>query len=173
MFSGYKNMKLTVRVIEARNLPATDLNGLSDPYVRLQLGKQRFRTKVVKKTLNPTWGEEFSFRVDDLDEELMISVLDEDKYFNDDFVGQVKIPISRAFHSDNGSLGTIWHSIQPKNKKSKQKVCGMLCSPYIVFMDVRHLGLCLQLFVFLLLVKQEKGVLLQFFLIFFNFFIRL
>ncbi|KAL0534460.1 hypothetical protein IC582_028751 [Cucumis melo] len=124
MCSGYKNMKLTVRVIEARNLPPTDLNGLSDPYVRLQLGKQRFRTKVVKKTLNPTWGEEFSFRVDDLDEELMISVLDEDKYFNDDFVGQVKIPISRAFNSDNGSLGTTWHSIQPKSKRSKQKVCG-------------------------------------------------
>lgn len=119
-------MKLTVRVIEARNLPATDLNGFSDPYVRLQLGRQRFRTKVVKKTLNPTWGEEFSFRVDDLDEELIISILDEDKYFNDDFVGQVKMPVSRAFDSDNGSLGTAWYSIQPKNKKSKQKDCGML-----------------------------------------------
>lgn len=153
-------MKLTVRVIEARNLPPTDLNGLSDPYVRLQLGKQRFRTKVVKKTLNPTWGEEFSFRVDDLDEELMISVLDEDKYFNDDFVGQVKIPISRAFNSDNGSLGTTWHSIQPKSKRSKQKVCGMLCSPYIVFMYPRPLGLSLRsFFLFLFLVKllQDKG----------------
>lgn len=46
-------MKLVVRVIEAMNLPPTDPNGLSDPYVRLQLGKQRFRTKVIKKSLNP------------------------------------------------------------------------------------------------------------------------
>ncbi|KAG7012672.1 C2 and GRAM domain-containing protein, partial [Cucurbita argyrosperma subsp. argyrosperma] len=117
-------MKITVRVIEARNLPATDLNGSSDPYVRLQLGRQRFRTKVVKKTLNPSWGEEFSFRVDDLDDELTISILDEDRYFNDDFVGQVKIPMSRAFDFDNGSLGATWHSVHPKTKKSKQKDCG-------------------------------------------------
>lgn len=117
-------MKLYVRVIEARNLPAMDLNGFSDPYVRLQLGRHRSRTKVVKKCLNPTWGEEFSFKVEDLKEELVLSVLDEDKYFSDDFVGQLKIPVSRVFDADNGSLGTAWYSLQPKNKKSK-KECGM------------------------------------------------
>lgn len=154
-------MKLTVRVIEARNLPATDLNGLSDPYVRLQLGRQRFRTKVVKKTLNPTWGEDFSFRVDDLDEELIISILDEDRYFNDDFVGQVKVSISQAFHSDNGSLGTTWHSIQPKSKKFKHKDCGMLRSPWF-FMYLRYLGLSLQFF--FPSGKQEKRDLLQIYL---------
>ncbi|XP_021902293.1 C2 and GRAM domain-containing protein At1g03370 [Carica papaya] len=116
-------MKLQVRVIEARNLPAMDLNGFSDPYVRLQLGKNRSRTKVVKKCLNPTWGEEFSFRVEDLNEELVISVLDEDKYFNDDFVGQIKIPVSQVFDAENKSLGTVWYPLQPKNKKSK-KDCG-------------------------------------------------
>lgn len=117
-------MKLLVRVIEARNLPAMDLNGLSDPYVRLQLGKQKARTKVVKKSLDPLWDEEFGFRVDDLNEELLVSVLDEDKYFNDDFVGQLKVPVSRVFDSDEQSLGPAWHSLQPKNKKSKNKDCG-------------------------------------------------
>ncbi|KAK4744017.1 hypothetical protein SAY87_010329 [Trapa incisa] len=116
-------MMLCVGVIEAKNLPATDLNGLSDPYVRLQLGKHRTRTKVVKKNLNPTWGEEFCFKVEDLKEELVVSVLDEDKYFNDDFVGQIKIPVSRVFDADNKSLGTAWYPIQPKNKKSKRE-CG-------------------------------------------------
>ncbi|XP_031392558.1 C2 and GRAM domain-containing protein At1g03370 isoform X1 [Punica granatum] len=116
-------MKLYVRVIEARNLPAMDLNGLSDPYVRLQLGRHRFRTKVVKKSLNPTWAEEFSFKVEDLKEELIVSVLDEDKYFSDDFLGQLKIPVSRVFDADNGSLGNTWYALQPKNKKSK-KECG-------------------------------------------------
>ncbi|KAK4752346.1 hypothetical protein SAY87_021144 [Trapa incisa] len=116
-------MKLYVRVIEARNLPAMDLNGLSDPYVKLQLGKHKIRTKVVKKNLNPSWGEEFSFRVEDLKEELVVSVLDEDKYFSDDFVGQLKIPVSQVFDADNGSLGTAWYTLQPKHKKSK-KECG-------------------------------------------------
>ncbi|KAL5157811.1 C2 and GRAM domain-containing protein [Glycine soja] len=120
----YVIMKLVVRVIEAKNLPPTDPNGLSDPYVRLQLGKHRFRTKVIKKCLNPKWDEEFSFRVDDLNEELVISVMDEDKFFNDDFVGQLKVPISIVFEEEIKSLGTAWYSLQPKSKKSKNKESG-------------------------------------------------
>ncbi|KAI4296073.1 hypothetical protein L6164_036062 [Bauhinia variegata] len=116
-------MRLSVRVIEAKNLPPTDSNGLGDPYVRLQLGKQRFKTKVIKKSLNPQWDEEFSFRVDDLNEELVVSVMDEDRYFNDDFMGQLKVPISLVFDEEIKSLGTAWYTLQPKNKKSK-KDCG-------------------------------------------------
>lgn len=123
-------MKLLVRVIEAKNIPAMDPNGYSDPYVKLQLGKQRFRSKVVKKCLNPSWCEEFSFRVDDLKDELLISVLDEDKYFNDDFVGQIKVPILRVFDAPEKSLGTAWYTLQPKNKKAKNKECG---KPFSLF----------------------------------------
>ncbi|KAK7303447.1 hypothetical protein RJT34_14354 [Clitoria ternatea] len=117
-------MKLVVRVIEAKNLPPTDPNGLSDPYVKLQLGKQKFRTKVIKKSLNPKWDEEFSFRVDDLKEELAINVMDEDKFFNDDFVGQLRVPMSLVFEEEIKSLGTAWYSLQPKSKKSKHKEPG-------------------------------------------------
>ncbi|KAG2261732.1 hypothetical protein Bca52824_068811 [Brassica carinata] len=116
-------MKLQVRVVEARNLPAMDLNGFSDPYVRLQLGKHRSRTKVVKKNLNPKWGDDFTFRVDDLKDELVVSVLDEDKYFNDDFVGQVRVPVSQVFDAENQSLGSVWYPLLPKKKGSK-KDCG-------------------------------------------------
>ncbi|KAK9134086.1 hypothetical protein Scep_013614 [Stephania cephalantha] len=117
-------MKLFVCVHEARNLRAMDLNGFSDPYVRLQLGKYKFKTKVVKKCLNPSWIEEFCFRVDDLNEELLVSVMDEDKYFNHDFVGQLKIPVLRVFELESKTLGTKWYALQPKNKKSKHKDCG-------------------------------------------------
>ncbi|XP_010252840.1 PREDICTED: C2 and GRAM domain-containing protein At1g03370-like [Nelumbo nucifera] len=118
-------MKLLVRVIEARNLRALDLNGSSDTYVRLHLGKQKFKTKVLKKNLNPSWGEEFSFGVEDLREKLVVSVLVEDKYFNDDFVGKLKVPVSKVFDAENKSLGTTWYPLKPKNKKkSKNKECG-------------------------------------------------
>ena len=124
-------MKLIVGVIEARNILAMDLNGFSDPYVKLQLGKQRYRTKVVKKTLNPSWGEEFSFKVEDLNEELLISVLDEDKYFNDDFLGHLKLPVSRVFDAHHKSLATAWYTLHPRNKKSKSKDCGMFFLFYL------------------------------------------
>ncbi|CAN4106659.1 unnamed protein product [Withania somnifera] len=119
-------MKLLVRVIEARNIPAMDPNGFSDPYVKLSLGKQKFRSKVVKKCLNPSWCEEFAFKVDDLKEELIISVLDEDKYFNDDFVGQIKFPVSQVFDTNDKSLGTAWYTLHPKHKKGKNKDCGQI-----------------------------------------------
>ncbi|KAJ9128711.1 hypothetical protein P3X46_034554 [Hevea brasiliensis] len=138
-------MRLLVRVIEARNLPAMDLNGSSDPYVRVQLGKQKFKTKVVKKNLNPNWGEEFCFKVEDLNEELVFSVLDEDKYFNDDFIGQLKVPVSLIFDSDSKSLGTAWYALQPRNKKSKNRDCGEILlgicfSQNNVFVDLNHNG---------------------------------
>ncbi|KAI3510277.1 hypothetical protein L1887_17145 [Cichorium endivia] len=116
-------MKLLVRVIEAKNLPAMDPNGSIDPYVKLKLGNQRFKTKVVKKCLNPSWCDEFSFKVEDLKEQLVVSLLNEDKYFNDDVIGSIKIPISQVFDTVDKSLGTVWYRLQPK-KKSKFKDCG-------------------------------------------------
>lgn len=127
-------MKLLVRVIEAKNIPALDPNGFSDPYVKLQLGRQRFKSKVVKKCLNPSWCEEFTFKVDDLKEELLISVLDEDKYFNDDFVGQIKVPVSQVFEAKDKSLGTAWYALQPKTKKAKSKDCGIVSSLSLYFL---------------------------------------
>lgn len=138
-------MKLVVRVIEARDLPAMDLNGLSDPYVRLQLGKHRTRTKVVKKCLTPSWGEEFSFRVGDLNEELMISVMDEDKYFSDDFIGLLKIPVSKVFDNEVKSLGTAWYPLKPKDEKFKNKECGKPLSTrgFLPFIDRFVCRMCL------------------------------
>ena len=120
-------MKLVVRVIEAKNLLVTDPNGSSDLYVRLQLGKQRFKTKVIKKCLEPKWDEEFSFWVGDLKGNLVISVMDEDKFFNDDVLGKLKVPVSLVFDEEIKSLGNAWYSLKPKSKKSKKKECGMLC----------------------------------------------
>ncbi|GJV17165.1 C2 and GRAM domain-containing protein [Tanacetum coccineum] len=116
-------MKLLVRVIEARNVPVMDQNGSADTYVKLKVGNQRFKTKVIKKCLTPSWCEEFSFKVEDLKEQLVVTLLNEDKYFNDDVIGSVKIPVARVFDSGDKSLGTLWYPLQPK-KRSKIKECG-------------------------------------------------
>lgn len=53
---------LNVRLSHAVGLKAADSNGLSDPYVKLSLGKAKFTSKKVMKNLNPRWDEEFIFR---------------------------------------------------------------------------------------------------------------
>ncbi|XP_065036313.1 C2 and GRAM domain-containing protein At1g03370-like isoform X3 [Musa acuminata AAA Group] len=120
-------MKLFVHVIEARGLPVINMNGSCDPYVRLQLGGRRSKTKVIKKNLNPFWDEKFSFLVGELSEELIVSVLNEDKYFNNDFLGKVKVSLLKVLDAENLSLGTAWYQLQPKNKKSKNKKRGEIC----------------------------------------------
>ena len=112
-------MRLVVRVIEARGLPPTDADGTRDPYAKAQLGKQRAKTKVVRKTLCPAWDEEFAFRVGDLRDNLLVSVLHEDRYFADDVLGQVKVPLTAVLDADNRTLGMQWYQLQPKSKKSK------------------------------------------------------
>uniref|UniRef100_A0A453SFJ3 C2 and GRAM domain-containing protein n=1 Tax=Aegilops tauschii subsp. strangulata TaxID=200361 RepID=A0A453SFJ3_AEGTS len=120
-------MKLLVRVVEARGLLPVHLNGSSDPFVKLQLGKRRAKTAIVKKSLTPAWDEEFSFLVGDVTEELSVSVLNEDKYFTNDLLGKVKVPLSMVMEAPDLSLGTAWYQLQPKSKKSKKKERGEIC----------------------------------------------
>jgi hypothetical protein len=52
--------KLRVDVLDATDLPSADRNGFSDPYCKFELnGKEVFKTKVQKKTLQPAWNEWF------------------------------------------------------------------------------------------------------------------
>ncbi|KAK7251614.1 hypothetical protein RIF29_34960 [Crotalaria pallida] len=48
-------------LIEAKDLIAADLRGTSDPYVRVDYGNLKKRTKVVHKTLNPRWNQTLEF----------------------------------------------------------------------------------------------------------------
>jgi Ca2+-dependent lipid-binding protein len=50
---------MTIVAKEARNLPAVNLGGKSDPYLRFSLENQQFKTKVKKRNLNPKWEQEF------------------------------------------------------------------------------------------------------------------
>lgn len=120
-------MRLDVRVIKARNLRAMDSNGFSDPYVKLQLGKQRFKTKVVKMNLNPAWDQEFSFVVGDGRDVLKFYVYDEDMLGIDDFLGQVKVSLEDVLAAENFSLGTRWYQLLPKSKSDKAVDCGEIC----------------------------------------------
>jgi len=58
-------MKMFRTVFQAKDLPAMDLSGTSDPYVRVTLlpdKKHRLDTKVKRRTLNPRWNETLYFQ---------------------------------------------------------------------------------------------------------------
>lgn len=85
---------LKVTVIEGRNLIPMDVNGLSDPYVHLQVGDQEIETQYQANTLNPIWNETFTFQVKPNNPNLVITVYDYDSMSSTpDFEGMVVIPL--------------------------------------------------------------------------------
>ena len=63
--------------MQGKDLAARDLNGLSDPYVRITLlpdKKHRLETKIKRRTLNPKWNETFYFE-GNIVEEVMIAFI--------------------------------------------------------------------------------------------------
>lgn len=62
----FNQNSFSVTVIQAEDLPALDMGGTSDPYVKVYLlpdKKKKFETKVHRKTLNPVFNETFVFKV--------------------------------------------------------------------------------------------------------------
>lgn len=63
-----KSFIFTIKIIEAMDLKACDMNGLSDPYVTMILStkkKQVVRTRTIYETLDPVWNETFDFTLTD------------------------------------------------------------------------------------------------------------
>lgn len=89
--------KLTVCILEAKNLKKMDACGLSDPYVKIQLlqgGKRlkKKKTTVKKNTLNPYYNESFSFEIplDQMQKILVaVTVFDYDKIGKNDAIGKI------------------------------------------------------------------------------------
>ncbi|XP_051925390.1 synaptotagmin Vb isoform X1 [Hippocampus zosterae] len=88
--------KLTVNIMEAKNLKKMDVGGLSDPYVKIVLqqnGKRikKKKTTVKKNTLNPYFNESFSFEVpfEQIQKvQVVITVYDYDKLGSNDPIGK-------------------------------------------------------------------------------------
>ena len=58
-----KTGTLVVKVLRAHNLNAEDLDGSSDPFVRIVVGDQEFMTETKPHTVNPVWDETFEIKV--------------------------------------------------------------------------------------------------------------
>ncbi|KAH0796506.1 C2 domain containing protein [Histomonas meleagridis] len=98
---GYigNTVTLNIRLIEGTDIPAMDLNGKSDPYVKFaMLGRKDkpVKSKIIKKTLTPVWNQDFHFEVKSIGTDTMkIGLFDYDEVGGDDKIGKYMLDISQ------------------------------------------------------------------------------
>jgi len=87
---------LKVELVEAKNLPAADRSGYSDPYCVFELNGERvFKSKTVKKTLNPSFDEKFEVTIPSRTAaKFIVEVYDWDLGGGDDFLGRAQINLA-------------------------------------------------------------------------------
>lgn len=99
----FNSTNLAVTVIQAEELPALDMGGTSDPYVKVYLlpdKKKKFETKVHRKTLSPVFNETFTFKsipyADIMNKTLVFAIFDFDRFSKHDQIGEVKVPLCQV-----------------------------------------------------------------------------
>ncbi|KAH9631188.1 hypothetical protein HF086_005959, partial [Spodoptera exigua] len=99
----FNSNSLSVTVIQAEDLPALDMGGTSDPYVKVYLlpdKKKKFETKVHRKTLSPVFNETFVFKnvpyADAMNKTLVFAIFDFDRFSKHDQIGEVKVPLCQV-----------------------------------------------------------------------------
>lgn len=73
-----------------------DVGGGGDPYVHVTVGAQKLKTHIVEKGgKNPIWGDRLTFNNVPSNETIIMRIYDKD-FISDDFVGEVRVPVSEV-----------------------------------------------------------------------------
>ncbi|KAF3699638.1 Synaptotagmin-1 Synaptotagmin I [Channa argus] len=124
-----EDKKLIVGILQAQDLPAMDLGGTSDPYVKVYMlpdKKKKFETKVQRKNLCPVFNETFTFKIpyNELGgQTLVLQVFDFDRFGKHDVIGEIKIPMNTI---DLGQPIHEWKDLVGGEKEEQEKL-GDIC----------------------------------------------
>ncbi|KAK9106050.1 hypothetical protein Scep_022894 [Stephania cephalantha] len=113
---------LRIHVIRGTNLAIRDTNrASSDPYVTFNLGKQKLKTHVVKKNLNPEWNDDLTMCITDPKQSIKLAVYDHDTFSFDDKMGDSELDIEPFMEAVKMKLeglpnGTIIRKLVPSRQ---------------------------------------------------------
>ncbi|KAM3864053.1 synaptotagmin Va [Diretmus argenteus] len=97
---SFTDNQLIVGILQASDLPAMDIGGTSDPYVKVYMlpdKKKKFETKVQRKNLCPVFNETFIFKIPYSElggQTLVLQVFDFDRFGKHDVIGKIEIPMN-------------------------------------------------------------------------------
>ncbi|KAI4504174.1 hypothetical protein M0802_000645 [Mischocyttarus mexicanus] len=103
---------VTIVLVEAKSLLPMDIDGLSDPYVKFRLGTEKYKSKVINKTLNPVWLEQFDLHLYEdpyLGQELEVTVWDRDRSHQDDLMGRTVINLATL---ERETTHRLWRDLE-------------------------------------------------------------
>ncbi|KAM8924523.1 rab11 family-interacting protein 2 isoform 2-T2 [Pelodytes ibericus] len=117
-----------VTVLQARDLHPKGKHGTNDTYTIIQLGKEKYSTSVVEKSLSPVWKEEASFELPGLlvqenpeQYQLQLTAMHRSLVGLDKFLGQVCINLNNIFENKERHK-TEWFKLESKQgKKTKDR----------------------------------------------------
>ena len=95
------NYVFTIKIVEAEDLKACDINGLSDPYVVLgdEYQKRLAKTRIIYANLNPRWEESVDITTQG-PLNIIATVWDWDALGEHDCVGRTSIKLDPSHFSD-------------------------------------------------------------------------
>uniref|UniRef100_A0A3B4TUI2 Synaptotagmin Va n=1 Tax=Seriola dumerili TaxID=41447 RepID=A0A3B4TUI2_SERDU len=123
------NFILIVGILQAQDLPAMDMGGTSDPYVKVYMlpdKKKKFETKVQRKNLSPVFNETFTFKIPYSElggQTLVLQVFDFDRFGKHDVIGEIKIAMNSI---DLGQPIQEWKDLVGGEKEEQEKL-GDIC----------------------------------------------
>lgn len=114
-------------VLRARDLPAIDAQGLSDPFCKINIITEETirhtrwqKTRIAHRSVNPEFNEAFTFigmSIEDIsNSQLYVVILDDDKYGND-FLGAAKVALGPVISLNKYKYMFSYFLYQPTDSK--------------------------------------------------------
>ncbi|KAF8389996.1 hypothetical protein HHK36_024516 [Tetracentron sinense] len=131
---------LRIRVRKGVNLAVRDVRS-SDPYVVIKMGKQKVKTRVVKRNVNPEWNEDLTLSVADPKLPIKLAVFDKDTFSLDDKMGDAEFDImpfleALKMHLESLPSGTIITRVQPSRQNCLAEESCIIWTDHKIVQDI-------------------------------------